>query len=347
MSAARRLARQPAPRARRAARSVRPERRARLAFALAAGALLPCLALLPRVSSGTSDRAAATAEPNVRIAFTPGILNGLSPADARAAVIAWSQQVLGSGRYAASADGRILAANEDLTALLQRREVDAVVLRTAEYAKIPRGLLDADTVWVNERHGRVQEQYVLLVRSDSRVRELSALRGASVLVWGHARSSLARPWLAAQLRERRLGTPETFFGGLVEKEKLTAAVLPVFFRQSDACIVPLSGFEDLRELNPQVGEQLRIVAVSPEVVPSFLVFRGAFRSHSRRGVEAAILELPRSAEGRQLLTVFGCERIVPVPTSALQSTFDVLGAPRPQPHDRPAMRAQAGEEAAE
>jgi phosphonate transport system substrate-binding protein len=114
------------------------------------------------------------------------------------------------------------------------------------------------------------------------------------------------------------------FGRQTKEVKAAKVILPVFFGQADACVVPRTSFMDMAELNPQVGEQLRILATSPEVVSSFLCFREGYASRYRPQIEAAIRDLHLSSAGKQVLTVFGCEQIAPFPPTCLQSAYEMV-----------------------
>ena len=96
-------------------------------------------------------------------------------------------------------------------------------------------------------------------------------------------------------------------------------ILPVFFRKTDACVVTRRGWETMGELNPQVTLQLRELASSPELVTMVLFFRAGYQSPSRRKVMQALLDMPKSPHGRQILTLFRGEALQEVPRSVLDS----------------------------
>jgi hypothetical protein len=101
-------------------------------------------------------------------------------------------------------------------------------------------------------------------------------------------------------------------------------VLPVFFRQSDACVVTRSGFETMVELNPQLGRQLKILARSPEVVPAVFCFRADYAAGFKEDLFAGVRDLHKSAAGQQVLTVFQSDKIEDQPMSCLDSALELL-----------------------
>jgi phosphonate transport system substrate-binding protein len=103
-------------------------------------------------------------------------------------------------------------------------------------------------------------------------------------------------------------------------------VLPVFFRQADACLVTRLGYATMCELNPQLAKQLRILAESPKLLTSFLAFHKDCPPETRRKFRAAVTELHKSVVGRQALMLFGSTRLVPVDISALRTSLELLHA---------------------
>ena len=99
-----------------------------------------------------------------------------------------------------------------------------------------------------------------------------------------SRASLAPVWSETILAREGLGSASGFYGQITTASKISQAVLPVFFRQLDACVVTRSGFETMVELNPQVGRQLKVLASSPPVVPVVFCFRASYDSPIRAKV---------------------------------------------------------------
>ncbi|WP_320045273.1 hypothetical protein [uncultured Desulfobacter sp.] len=66
-------------------------------------------------------------------------------------------------------------------------------------------------------------------------------------------------WLRSLMVEKGLGQADTYFSKLKWVNKINEAVLPVFFKQADACLVNLKGLDIMAELNPQIAQQVKIV----------------------------------------------------------------------------------------
>ncbi len=89
-------------------------------------------------------------------------------------------------------------------------------------------------------------------------------------------------WLDTFLVKQGLTRSKYFFTNIKEVDKVSQAVLPVFFKQADACLVSRSGFETMVELNPQIGEQLAIQATSPGFILGGVFFRRDFRADIKK-----------------------------------------------------------------
>lgn len=80
----------------------------------------------------------------------------------------------------------------------------------------------------------------------------------------------------------------------------------------------------LKESIPQVGKQLKIIASSPEVVPSVFAFGADYVPSFKETVFAAIRDLHKSPTGQQVLTIFHSEKMEEQPVSCLDSALELL-----------------------
>lgn len=117
---------------------------------------------------------------------------------------------------------------------------------------------------------------------------------------------------------------DDYFGQIVLKNKIPNTVLPVFFRQADACLVTRSSFETMTELNPQLGQQLRILLVSEPYVPVVFCFRDNYQSEVKAQVLKEIENLHLSPAGRQILTIFQIDKLFEQSSSVLDITIALL-----------------------
>jgi ABC-type phosphate/phosphonate transport system substrate-binding protein len=181
-----------------------------------------------------------------------------------------------------------------------------------------------DLVFLPWPGGRKTSTYVVLVRDDSGIDESSHLRGRLLLTVEGRQMGLARIWLEVMLSEAGLGGSRSLLQSVKTHHRVAQAVLPVFFGTADACLVSRSGFETMAELNPQISQQLRVLASSPPVIPFVTCMRSDFTGIDRQRTEAAYLEAHLHAQGRQLLTLFGDDRDERCDENDLQSSLEII-----------------------
>jgi phosphonate transport system substrate-binding protein len=273
-----------------------------------------------------TNSASPAAPAPLRLAFSAGVLGDLNRNDAKASIIAWGKALL--AQRTVSVEGvepSVFDQTEDLFRAMQSGQNDCAAVMTDEFLARP-AALESEAVYLSSKNGKTTEQYVLLVHQGSGISDLAGLKGRNLELHKSPRTSLAAAWLDTYLADHRLGPAETVFRKIVPAEKVSRIVLRVFFRQTDACVVTRDAFETMGELNPQLRKELRVLATSPEVVPSVFFFRPEFTGRVRQELEAAIVTLHETVAGRQALTVFQGDKLAKYPLSSLQSACDLVAA---------------------
>ena len=259
----------------------------------------------------------------LHIGFSSATFGEVNENDAIAAVRIWAQDLAQERHIAADPQPKILRGIAEITAALTNGTVDCLDLTTDEYFAL-KGAVAMEHCVVAVKDGSITEEYVLLVRGDSGIERLGDLRGHKLGLLRSSRASLAPVWSETILAREGLGSTTGFYSQITTASKISQAVLPVFFRQLDACVVTRSGFETMVELNPQVGRQLKVLASSPPVVPVVFCFRAGYDSPIRAKVLAEIAQWHQTPAGRQILTLFQTETLEEQPVSCLDTALQLL-----------------------
>lgn len=288
----------------------------RAGLLVAAGSLLfasAAVATSPEAGPGTP----------VRVAYTSTVLQNVSEGDAKAAIRVWGEAIARELDVVAHAEVEIVPDAGTLRRLFQDGQADLGSMTAREFFEVE-SELDIDPLLAILRGGEPTVTYLLLVRDTGGPRSVGELRGRELRVLDTPQTELALPWLDTWLHDRGEGSVAETFGPVTTSSKLSAVVLPVFFGQATACLVPRDGFAAMTELNPQVGRDLRILIESPEYVPTVSFLRRGFTPTFRDDLIASILNFSASPTGRQVLNLLQSDGMIPISAAELQPTRDLV-----------------------
>jgi phosphonate transport system substrate-binding protein len=286
------------------------------AYGLAAGWVF--WAALPFSATG-AEHVSDAAVPGLRIAMSETIAGEMNANDIRAAIKSWAEAV---ARQTGVRIEPELCTTGQLVQKIRNHQVDAFSVNVLEFAQV--AAYAARELVVEEADVVDAQEYVLLVHQSSGIRNLAELRGRSMLLYRNRAACMDRIWLDTLLASARLGTADTLLGRIESNSKLSRVVLPVFFRQTDACLVTRRGFNTMCDLNPQLSKQLQPLAVSPKLMTTFLAFHKDTLPETKQRFLAAIANLNKTVEGRQAMLLFGGTHLVPADVSLLRNGLEML-----------------------
>jgi len=285
-----------------------------------------CL-LLAAVPLGTRG---AEAPVHFRLGMSENMIStDVNEGDAKLAMEAWRAAVAKQSGIVVDLDILPIA---KLVRAVQQRQVDAFTTTAVEFPEVEN--YASHYLVMDEASAKGGDEYLLLVHDDSGIRSVGELRHKTLNVFDHPKMCLASIWLESLLSSSNSGATPDFFGRITTQTKLSRVVLPVFFRQTDACLVTRRGFGTMCELNPQLGRKLRVVASSPKLISSVMTFHKDLPADRRQTMQTAILSLSKTAAGQQALILFETSQLIAGDSSVLRNTLDLLKA-----HDQLRLKA--------
>lgn len=259
----------------------------------------------------------------LRLAISVETIIGANISDARTAYRLWIQQASRDNAQAAvEVEPEIFVSSEQILRGVRQGTIDCFGVNALEFAHLA-DLADPEHL-VLLSYLAEGIDYVLLVHNNSRFNKLEDLRGANIASHLNHDMVLLPAWLNTLLAENDLPAPATFFASLTQHEKLNQVVLPVFFHGMDGACVARRNWQTLVELNPQIGRDLRALAVSPRVIPCGIGIRRGSDPDAVKAFIDALQALARQVEGQQILALYQANGFLVRPTSVINDTLALV-----------------------
>jgi phosphonate transport system substrate-binding protein len=284
----------------------------------ALGVMLGACGWLPKA---LADAGAAAP---IRLAISESLVSDVNINDARAAMITWLKRMEVDLNLVIEFSPKVFDTTDEILRRARTGQFDAVALNIVEYRQIA-DMLDPSQI-IAEGGAEGLEQYVLLVRQNGGAGHLSELRGRRLTVLQAPKMCVATAWLSTLLEQGNLGPADRFFGSVATDNKPSRVVLPVFFGQADACVTSRRSFDLMGELNPQVARNLTAIAASPALTATFYTFHKNYRGANRERFAKIYSNMPASAAGRQLATLFQFQGLAVRDATCLASALAILEA---------------------
>jgi ABC-type phosphate/phosphonate transport system substrate-binding protein len=256
---------------------------------------------------GASGQSVPEGRP-VRLGMIAEIYAGVNAHDARVAMQLWIDALLRQTEGGYQGSSVVFPDVGQAIAAMRQGELEGLNLASVDYLWARNQIdLEPNSVGIFA-NGQILQAFVLLVRRDTGPPTLADLRGGKLRV-NELDWQTARLWLEVVLKREGLPDSHTHFGEIRPVKGTSQQVLPVFFGQADACIVTVRGFATLTELNPQLAHALTPLARSPAYLLYLMCLAPGLDEALRQAFVDMGLGLHRDPTGRQMLTLFGLERV--------------------------------------
>lgn len=248
--------------------------------------------------------------PPMGIAYSQGAVKNSNLNDIKASSKVWIDTFGRPTGICRAGDVHVFKEQQDWRSAVAEESFLLGILLISDYLALEKeGILDP--LYVFKNSAGIGDELLLLVHQDSGINSLDGLAGRELFFSDDAYADIAKKWMHALLADQNLAPTKDFFKSTVDKTKASGALLPVFFKRDGACVVTAGSFETMKELNPQVGRKLKVLARSPNYLSSVVCLRHDCEPELARRVDIALATLHEDTAGRQLLMAFRINEFTP------------------------------------
>jgi len=253
------------------------------------------------------------------IGFTGSAFQDVTNTDIRAAVSMLIQKT--AFKYFDKAESHFYENLPEMAADLKSGKTQVLATPVDEFMELRR-MVPIDPILVTSSSGGSDTELLLVVRKDRGIRSLHELKGKSIAIppRNPRCRSLYQVWLESMLNREGFHDMESFFSVVKESKTIAKVIMPVFFRQADACVVSRQVLELSAELNPQLGRELTAIAGIDKLAQGIIAVDRRLPEEDREKIRQSFLTLHQTPDGEQLLMLFKVRKLIPIPSGYLKET---------------------------
>lgn len=242
------------------------------------------------------------AGPNhVNVAFSQATFPDVAMQDVRAALAIWGEEITRNIKDIDSFSTNIYPTPEALIEAMRSGSVDLAVLPTLDFLKVE-GSLNADLGLISKSGPGGAQHYLLVVRANLPAEQLRTLKH---LRFCHVKNdAVGLLFLNHALLQQGLPEMDRFFASTETRSKGSQALSTVYFGAADVCLVTEEAYQTTVAMNPQIGQKVRILLTSPELMGSVAVYRRGYPAHMRQVILDGVNLLKNYPRGAQILSMF-------------------------------------------
>jgi ABC-type phosphate/phosphonate transport system substrate-binding protein len=268
---------------------------------------------LAALAVGSLHGSSAMAESSpfhLNIGFSSKAFVSVPKDDMRIALQVLTQKV--ARKTVGSAGSRIYDSSADFEKDLKLKKIDVLALGPDEFIFL-RAHMPIEPVMVTVGGKSPEVELFLLARKESGLNSVSDLKRRTVALPSKtAQYGITYyTWVETLVMKEGAKSAGDFFSSLLETRSASQAVMTVFFRKADACVVTKQAFEVASELNPQIARELKVVASISRLAGGVIAFRQDLPDERKQKVLQALETLHEDQEGHQIFVLFQLSRLAP------------------------------------
>ncbi len=249
--------------------------------------------------------AAKSEETPCNVGYSIKSVSDVDPKDAEAALKVWIREL--ADQYGFKVNLSLYDSVDRLVEDFAAKKLDFIVVSSLDYLRLSNALKAQPEV-TQVRNGKSTVKYLMLVNEETRKKGVGSLKNKKLSILKS--NYLGLLFLDTYLMQAKLPFSDRFFAATGEKTKESQVILDVFFGKADAGVVTDTAFQMMKELNPQVGRKLHVMAESADLISTVGIFHPQYPpAFKKRAIAGMNSDFKHYERGKQIVLLFNIERM--------------------------------------
>lgn len=244
----------------------------------------------------------------IRTGYSIYLFKDVDIRDATVAIKMWADELLNKLGMDFFPEAKIYESTGEIVTALNKNELELISISTLDYFEIE-NKAEVEPSLITTINGNPGDNFILVARKDGNYKSILDLKGKVLLKPGGTYGKIIDVWIT-NLISNKTTKHITFLSSVRTVEKPSQALLPVFFKQADACVITENSYLTMIELNPQLQKDLSIIEISPTYPNGLMCLNKNIDSELKNKIVTAAKSLSNTVSGKQILTLFKAENVV-------------------------------------
>ena len=218
----------------------------------------------------------------------------------------------------------VICKNKDELLEKLKSGYELLVLATEEFLMY-RKQFHITASFTSETNGSVGFNYLLIVNKEDNISNINQLKGTEICIQEQATEGTPELLVNKILQNQKLPPMDQFFNKITKFPSINNVVLPVFFKKAKSALVTEQALRVLKEINPQIEKQLKVIYRSPSLILAVSCFNeNIITPEKKKLMTDILLNLHTDVYGKQLLNLFSTDKLVPYKEEYLKEYINLF-----------------------
>ena len=239
--------------------------------------------------------------------FSNSFFGNVSEQDARASLLVWSQHYIdGWVEYNGTGMTTKIFFTDELSSVRDIIKENIPSLITIDCPTYFKEGLDRNyrPIFVGTADSIALVELLLIVRNDSQINYLTDLKNKKISLLDGVVSEINNVWFTTNVIKECGTNPENYFSSVTKEIQPSKALLNVYFKVSDACIITRMDYDIVCELNPQLKRETEIIRTSEKYLPAVSILANNQDPRFESFIRSFAVDLTKKPYSEQVMKIF-------------------------------------------
>jgi ABC-type phosphate/phosphonate transport system substrate-binding protein len=274
------------------------------------------------------DLQAKDTTPVFKLAYSLSVFRNVNVNDAKAAAKILIQEIIKQVKINYKSEAVVIEDPIQDPNIINKEDVNIINMTSYEYLAIQKKI-KLYPFAIPVLNDSCLNKVIVLIRKDSNINSIADLKNKKIKIQATSsmsKTSILDVWAKVLFYNNNVNLNIAFTTQETMHESASKAITSIFFKKADAAVVVEDDYKTIIELNPQLGKEMKVIAISKPLLLSISCY-----TEKEKNVEKSIRDLMisttfnlnKNQTGQNFLNIFKMRMLIPFKIDYLRNVTEL------------------------